>query len=228
MSFRKLLKMVDNRSKDSVFGYIRQSGDTSEHTAIPMMIQYCCLKYYFVTEYFSKIKCGNLLKVNNDPRIVIRTGDNHLSANSVFGNIAIDLNNNSIKKYVWKFKIISMTGTMYIGIDSLDYKTEINRAFSSIAYHKCNKPFYAFGFAGCVAIYHSKRDNYFEASGTSSVDGDIITMELNAEKRTLRFYRDDVDLGIIRNIRLEKYWMAVSIFSKDTSIQLLKYQEICQ
>ena len=67
-SFKKLLKMVDDRSKDSVFGYIRQSRDISNDAAIPMMIQYCCLRYYFLNEYFTK--CGDKSIINESSTIV--------------------------------------------------------------------------------------------------------------------------------------------------------------
>ena len=98
MSFQQLLKMADNRSKDSVFGYIRQSRKNINDTAIPTMIQYCCLKYYFINEYFTK--CGDDLKISQNGKIVSKP-DNVYRFQSVYGNVLIDIDNISISKYVW-------------------------------------------------------------------------------------------------------------------------------
>ena len=90
MSFQKLLKLVDDRSKDSVFGYIRQSRKNTDDTAIPMMIQYCCLKYYFINAYFTK--CGDGIQINETGNIV----------SSFISNIIMQKKNRqNIQKYLF-------------------------------------------------------------------------------------------------------------------------------
>ena len=118
-SFQKLLKMVDYRSKDCVFGYIRQSCDKSKATQIPMMIQYCCLKYYFVYEYFTK--GGVNLKFSDDKQSVTSIAENRwtFKCHAAFGNIIIDTSNKCIIKYKWTIKILEMFGGIFFWNNSI-------------------------------------------------------------------------------------------------------------
>ena len=101
MSFKKLLKVVDDPSKDSVFGYIRQSRLESKDSAIPTMIQYCCLKYYFINEYFSK--CSAKLKLNCSKKMITSRGGS--GNNRAYGNVVIDLDNKLVTRYKWTIQI---------------------------------------------------------------------------------------------------------------------------
>ena len=123
MSFQKLLKIVDQRSKDSVFGYIRQSSKNKEreNNVIPMMIQYCCLRYYFVNEYFIK-PMNDVFEISENGKIIHKTDWKETKQASNYGNIVIDLNNEHIFIYKWKLKVQKLSGPFIVcvGIEAMD------------------------------------------------------------------------------------------------------------
>ena len=206
MSFQKLLKMVDDRSKDSVFGYIRQSRDTSKDAAIPMMIQYCCLRYYFINEYFSKH--GNNLTISDNGQIVtaLESGLNS-KHNSAHGNIIIDPTNEYITQYEWKIQLLKFRGG-YFGIapfeSSSDSGYKLGLLGGTITNHK-----EIYGYAG--RIYQN----------------DTISMVFNVTDKSLSFHHNGTDLGNIPyTIDMKrKYKMIVTLFTKNQSVQMLQYKE---
>ena len=213
MSFQKLLKLVDDRSKNSVFGYIRQSRDDAEQMAIPMMIQYCCLKYYFINEYFKK--CGDNLRISNNPKIVTSiektwTFEKHFAT----GNIVIDPANESITKYVWTIRVLELVylGDIYFGIKPLDdsyndscmYRLELSEGRIKIGFHGCNVGF-----------------------GNNCAKNDILIMSFNVKNETLVFHHNAKNLGNIPyEIDMErKYRMIVNLYGDGSSVELVRYQE---
>ena len=50
------VKLIDQKPKDLMFGYIRKSNEDISYTTTPMMIKYICLLYYYlISEQF--VKC---------------------------------------------------------------------------------------------------------------------------------------------------------------------------
>ena len=208
MSLIKLLKTVDNRSKDSVFGYIRQSRDESKDAAIPTMIQYCCLKYYFINEYFSK--CCIDLRISNNGRVVKSTDSGcQYREHSAFGNIIVNPSSKCITEYKWTVKLLELTGGGYFGLNPLNCPDAANS--------------YGLGLSRGSVWGNRICQSY----STGSVKNDIISMVLNVKNKTLSFHRNGKDLGNI-NCEIDmnrKYRMSVTFYKTDSCAQLLKYEE---
>ena len=211
--------MVDDRSKDSVFGFIRQSRHKTHDTAIPMMIQYCCLNYYFINEYFTK--CGDNLKISDDGKIVSKQRNLYGKIVSVYGNAMIDIDNISTSKYVWTIKI-GGEETCYFGIDSSNKKW-INGDFTD-----WDNPNAYYAYNMTAARYATNED--YLPYGEVCDDGDIVKMELDARNKTLKFYRNGTDLGCIpQTIISGKYHMALCFqyprIRKKVVYEILDYEE---
>ena len=217
MSFQKLLKMVDTRSKDSVFGYIRQSRENADDTAIPTMIQYCCLKYYFINEYFTK--CGDKLQINDNGKIV-SSMFNDDTTGSAHANIMIDPQNASIIKCKWNIKILKMYGNCYFGIDSSN-NPKTNEDFTSFfnSDHNC------YAFAMLSGDFAALPDTY-KKYGERCCNCDVIRMELDVTNQTLKFYRNGKDLGDgpLKVDVSKKYHMAIA-FHIGGCFEIVGYDE---
>ena len=199
--------MVDDRSKDSVFGYVRQSQDTSKDAAIPMMIQYCCLRYYFLNEYFTKQ--GSNLKISNIGQIVTSIGWGSNCVNhSAFGSIIIDPANKCIIQYEWKIKLLEFGGGGYFGI------VPLNSSFVGG---------YKLGLWSGTITSEEGTKRY----GGHCYTNDIISMVFNVTHATLSFHHNGTDLGNIPyTIDIGgKYKMIVSLYYNNSSVQILQYKE---
>ena len=208
MSFKKLLKMVDDGSKDSVFGYIRQSCKESGKASIPMMIQYCCLRYYFLNEYFSK--CGINMKISDNGHVVraIRRSEH---VDSAIGKFIVDLRNDLVTEYKWTIKLLKLTAGGRFGLVSENYCK---------FHYVCG-----LGFSSGTIIGHSCVIP--EAYGKGCVKNDIISMVLNVKSQTLSYHHNGRNLGDIA-VKIDKktnYKMAVTLYQTDSVVQLVRYQE---
>ena len=96
--YRKL-NSIDNRTKDSVFGYIRLMERELSFDNIPDLISFLILLYYYHNEYFAKY--GEQVKVSNDNMII--TNLIQYPRCTVYGNTWIDTNIPQIA--IWKLKI---------------------------------------------------------------------------------------------------------------------------
>ena len=114
-----------------------------------------------------------------------------------------------------------------IGIDASN-KKYINDDFSSRYNNKCY--FYAYYDKG--PKYSHKCSYNGESYGKLWEASDTIKMELNTNKKTLKFYVNNVDQGIaFDEVDFEnntKYNMAIFLYQKNDSIQLIDFQQIYQ
>ena len=223
MAFCNLLKIADQRSKDTVFGYLRELQNMVDPDySTPQQIEYCCLEYYLSKEVFTER--GDNMTINQTMDMVTNAAK---ADNTAYGSIIIDPSNqdNKISEYKWDFKFLTVEPRfVYIGLDSSD-KENINTSF---VYPADNKHiFYGFATDGwfdwqidygtglkCVKYGEKCRKN------------DKITMILNIKDATLRYEKNGKDFGIVgTKINLEKkYHLAVNIYTKDQSVQIVDFQ----
>ena len=67
MSTLKALKTANKDINLTIFGYTREHHDAFLIN-IPKMICYLCMAYYYIPEFFDKIKHGKLAKISEDKR----------------------------------------------------------------------------------------------------------------------------------------------------------------
>ena len=124
--------------------------------------------------------------------------------------------------YKWIFKILTcLDDTIYIGIDSSN-KKYINSDYG----HHCREcDMYSFG-QGNIYHEHLFSSNHY---GTKIKEKEIIIMEINTQKQTLKYYTNDKDHGIAaENIDFinNSYHLAIGLYDKEDSVQLKKFEQI--
>ena len=225
MALARLLKFVDQRSKDTVNGYLRELQNMVDRDySTPPQVEYCCLAYYLRDEYFTK--CGDRMRINEEKDTATNTDG---EPQTVYGSILIDPTNDEILEYKWEIELLECQGQYaYIGLDSSD-KQCLNTNFA--AYLRNKHVFYGYatdGFfdwqehygGGLTAVV-----SYGRLDHGSRVH-ETITMVLNIEDASLRYYRNGKDLGVVKpSIKLDlKYYFAVMIRTKGQSVKIVDFQ----
>ena len=217
----------DEEEKYLISGYyrtIRQMGykDTAYYNTPPLVVHLTIL-YHYIAEYFAK--CGYTITINQ-ARDTIDRNNGHNTGCTAYGNV--DINSSTKAIYKWKFEILSNPRWEIItfGIDSSNQKF-INSIFYVRGTH--NNSFYAYetrnGGGGTITSDDNKRFWY----GQLSKEGDIVTMELDTINRTIKFYHNTFDLGIMYdNIDLDNnktYNMAICLFENEQSVKLTYFSQ---
>ena len=124
------LRDIDIKFKQIVEGYIGiQEKQTADKLMIPDAIKYLCLEYYLLQEYFDSFPVSQtILKVIDEKY--------KMQGKIIYGNVrTININDESIAKYIWKFKILSFPSQsdghlMYVGLRA---EMPLNSRFASRA-----------------------------------------------------------------------------------------------
>ena len=135
----------DPETEYLVSGYIRgmQQLFPSNRTfyIIPEIINYECLKFYFVPEQF--VKCGSKMKIRDNNMVVAYDAFNSYPYQTAYGSRSI--NGNNLKyNYCWIFKISRNGNGTFIGISSAK-EIDVERG---IEHQKNNDEFYAYSDGG--------------------------------------------------------------------------------
>ena len=100
MSVKRFLDKVSARDKDCVFGYFRENVKKLKMLSVPMLVQYCCLQFYF--EYDEFDKCSKNIEIIGKHRDKIQLGQIVSSLwTTTYGKIEIIGN----MIYEWTFKV---------------------------------------------------------------------------------------------------------------------------
>ena len=106
MSTLKQFQQIDDLTKIKISGYIREYEKNNQNmTVIPMMIQYIIMMYYWINEKFNKH--GKSLQIDKNSKIVsvkYNPIDKWFKYNTVYGDIIINDDDESIAKYKWSIK----------------------------------------------------------------------------------------------------------------------------
>eukprot|EP01084_Bolivina_argentea_P244879 410141_1 len=206
----------ETRNELLVFGYVRIQTIKCKCDQIPADVMNLCFLWYHVNSYF--IECGDSCHINKNRNIVKHIGPSQ--RNSCYGSIVMPSISHVNIEYKFRIKILTAIDAICIGMDSADC-AHINSDFAgqtetyNYAYFNMNGQQYNWNLGMTSASIY----------GEPYVEGNIITMCYNPFHATLRFKRNDVDQGIIKNIyanKNHKYRLAVylGMFS-GTELELL-------
>ena len=188
MSLKQLLNIVTDHDKMCTFGFIREQQKQLNLIAVPMMIQYCCLKYYFEFDQFEK--CGSKMQIIGENKMKVEIKESGSGWNTAYCAFLLDpaLNQNVI--YEWKFKIGDAWNC--IGIQS-SYDSLDQYLFGWGTVTNTNKVYglHSNGFLYVGENYIGTTDKFGE--------GDEITMVMNMRDETLSFRKNSRNLEISLN-----------------------------
>ena len=205
------MDLSDEGTRVLLFGYSRQIQKEIQHI-IPDTVIIICLSYYYINEYFADAP-GDY-SVDKTGQIIEKV-NNVLNRSSCYGFKEIKSLNAGI--YTWKFRLNGKYTSMYIGITS--------------KYEKLKEDFWNMydGYNYCITSTGRKKScgkgSDYYTNGYAA--GDIIKMELNLNKKTLKYYKNDHDQGVAySNIKcgeLINYKMAISFLHKKSKLTLLNF-----
>ena len=231
---RQLLKVINDKNKLIIFGYIRQCQDNlfvkeqtiSSYYNISELIIHLCLYFYF------------------------RDWD-EFDKNNKSKNIIIDNNKKSIKQIVnnWGWHSISLSNIVNKGIHRWIFEINKNNldCWELIGIWKCNKCQFVFensfdsigvdtGYCWCMSqgalVDPNSPGTRLKDYGstiteinTNNNHNNIIQMILNFDQLTLSYIIKGVDYGVaFDNIEQTEYKAAVTLASKDSKLTLKSYE----
>ena len=208
----KRLKTANKQFKYSVFGYLRDH-EKKQSINIPEMIKYICLNYYLLTEKFTKH--GDAMSLN-ESKDTVQKNDNIDVVNSVYGDVPIDIKDESIIEYEWKFKIEGDLSLWFgIGIDSSN-KEWINADFA--AKYSNKSQFYAWEIIGSAGkAYMFPKPEVIPDPKTLKLERGYdhnesdqtvnMTLTLNTQNQSLRLEFDDKEIKCHENITWQSHWI---------------------
>lgn len=224
------IKLVDQKTKDLVAGFIRNSEqEFNENAIIPSSITTICTLFYYLGEFFAD--CGKNMVIENEMKILKIAAPRHWKVvrNTGYGNVNINNEYNCI--YSWTLKLVALDSfNTYIGIDSSD-KEYIDDNFSSGQ----NNTYYLITSRGVKSYQVSKVD---ETHGSGSYGremeaGDVIKMEINTKDTTMEVWINNQSQGIaFKDIAFDEveYHFAISLCTNEanfaTCVELVDFKQI--
>ena len=176
----------------AVYGYVRQEA-TQIEMEIPEDIMNICLLWYHIKSFF--FKAGNACKLDKDKTRVEYSQSNR--ANCCYGSIVMPSISTKDIEYKFKLKIILGGRHIAVGLDD----AECQHTDADFAGQETTKNYAYYGKKGTLfshdtGVLLENGKVYGEAFDT----GDFITMCYNPCKRTLAFYKNDVNQGVIEDV----------------------------
>ena len=239
MSFIKQLKqIIDDNTKHSVFGYIRRI-EKSNHffCAIPVMIHYLCLQYYFYGEYFQK--CGDDIIISDDHRSIEKKADAAENwSNTSYGNMWFESSIDQTAE--WIFKIDKMppnvSNCFMLGFRTADHDVNAH-CFIEEELNESNQIYYFADTPG-DSIHSSAGLYEFQNLFTEWADidtafwqeNDEFTVTLDTHKRVIQFKairgssERIYEINFIKRSRDIKYKLVISLKYPQTKIRLIDFK----
>lgn len=227
------LKSIEQKSKDIVSGYIRQSQfvfkTDNPYYIIPPLVHYLCIGYYHISEFF--MTKSERVTLNDDKTIITyNSKEGYVTA---YGNVHINVSDKSI--YTWTFKILyNGIDEIHIGIDTINPQQDDDKLFCE-GNTRNSDDFYAAG----AEFYHFADDR--EETTTTTYEevpyfhnNGIISMEFNCVDKSLNYcFIDDKDkneeikfgYNCIELDMNRTYRMAIGCGWINDCVQLLKFEE---
>lgn len=227
--FFKQIKFIEQKDKDAVSGYVHKSQTQlpvdQPYYTIPSLIIYGILYYFYDPERFDE--CCKGLELNEDKTIVTHTASTG-DWKSVYGKTSIPADSKYI--YEWQFKILQRPGNGYghhlFGIHSFTNTNKIiDNDFSCSLMHK-NSGFNESEFyAICDTGDKYNNREYDIQFGAKWEAGDVITMILDMNKRTLSYRRNKSDFGVAFEdmVFYGETFMAIAMGKNGLSIELTSF-----
>ena len=199
--FQKL-NSIDNRVKDSVFGYIRVKEKQLSLDNIPALISYITLNYYYHNEYFAKH--GKQVKLSNNNMTVTKQEiieDREEYENTTYGNTWIDSTIPQIARWTLRFDIEISSAGLTVLLLSNDNRLDEECCKAD------DEPYYGFDSSG--TLFYDVDD-----ADCSANEGDTdiylnpgqFSIILNTRNKTICLEKDDSSevIWIFKNIETGK------------------------
>ena len=212
MTALEVLKKADEKTQFTVFGYIREQQDSLSMN-IPENITYSCMGYYFIPEYFDKIKYTDLVNLSDDKMRITYLGKHDWHPNEdnfVQGHQEIK----SIAKVVcvWTLKIDKFDPGLFGSV----------MTFGVVSTKNDNR----------MCGFNNNHLNWQKNKSEHVKTGDIIKVKLDltvSNGRLSCIVNDEerritaAPYGISDDV---KYRMALKILNESDCVSLLEYQEL--
>ena len=217
----KLLSKIDERTKLSVHGWIRNKEKTLKLRNIPSMVNAICILYFRDDEVF-EINHDNM-KVSENKKTITKISDNWGWTSCSYGLNAI--NSNSDMTYQWDLNIKNPEGKeagIVVGIAS---RTKSFRDVWTCTLAPGDL-MYLYGNWGHVCDRRDVDKEY----GTGISDGNgKISIHLDLKLGQLSFSVNDVNQGIaFENIKKNQdiqYRLVVSLFYVGASVEIINFHK---
>ena len=128
------LTKVDDMSKFTIFGYIRNAENVLSNelfSIIPKNIYLIILAFYVdLLDAFNSNLCNKDITISNDNKNITNNNKSDKILKTCYGKKIISSMKNGT--YIWKIKILNIDGHAYIGIDNANAQfIESNFSFSN-------------------------------------------------------------------------------------------------
>ena len=202
------MSKVDNRTKYSVYGWIRKAEKDLNLCHIPLMISNTVILYFQNRDTFGKIQ-KNIIKSKDDTRINLAKIGKFAEWYGGVGSIQIDSNNPC--KYQWDLNVYTSSGRCVIGITSL------NNLNDNICTGIWNEKGIHYLHCGRATVWRKESESDYGCwveYGTSFEKGKV-SIHLDLKKKEIRYSLNDKDDGIayenIKTGKDVKYRLTVSL-----------------
>ena len=189
MSSLKKLKAVGKRSKYCVFGFIRESELLLKLSTIPRLINFLCLSYFHIKDFFLKARKPEFI-ISNDGLQIKNINGCRYDCHSIYLNEWIHSESKVIA--VWTLKMGANDSV--IGLSSSDTMIENDFTFHG------KKPNYAVGSHGVGYINSLKDDKYNERCNggyNNFFEDDIVRFILDLKHGNICMAINDQDVIIL-------------------------------
>ena len=232
MASLKQAKMIDQETKDLIFGYVRKANDSLSST-IPVMINYICLLYYYlVPEKFIKCssECMQIASSENDGRTndIVRMKDG-CGWSNMHGNVIINPTENPKVTAAWRVKIDA--DLCVIGIHSMygddttcygdAYTANIDEETGNMTQTRMSPNYGWQGDLKTIISHINKKRGMDEFKR-----GDMIEMRLDLSEKTLRFQKNNKETNIVFNnidISANYHLMIRTTADSESSFQIIDF-----
>eukprot|EP01084_Bolivina_argentea_P203414 347442_1 len=231
---------------------VLKSSDCALFQNIPESIILTCIEYYQIGDYFEF--AGDCVEISDDKTTIVKLNDASWS-NSSYGTYISSIGNSICKWdiKIHKAKPYQVNGSyLALGISSIgnsickwDIKIhkakpyQVNGSYLALgissgmsldtSFIRIKSKGYHYGYGGWQGVTlktsHCWGKEYGEPYGTN----DVVSIELNLKNRTVTFYKNQQNQGVAyTDVRIDHsigYRLAVSMYAKGTSVEILKFRE---
>ena len=234
----KFLKQINDRTKMSVFGYIREMQTKLTLPEIPMVICYLCLAYKSHADYFdpddeNELRSDTRAKLSKDrltlTNVKTRT-EEYDNALHGYGHQIIPSNKNIVA--TWKVKVNSVSKVIH-SLNDDEWRSGIQFHFFTLL-DDYDYGHNIFGFesswVGRTYVQLSLTENLEECNCDYDIAGvgDILTIVLDTnEKRVLVKINDSAFHHVFKNIPIGdtvNYRLAVKLPYKGDSVSIIDFE----
>ena len=228
MNMETQWKGADDKTKLSVLGYTRRIMNKLKGWNVPLSIQYYCISYYYLTDYFTEH--GDNITINDDGNIAKGKTKRH-RRNTVYGNEIIDfdsIDKNSKHVWKWRFQISQLncdSPGFWIGINDADPKilndAVMNYGDISHSYLCTNK--------GRVLIHGGNQENVIAWNSNAIIEMKVTGFRHGYFGSEMSFKIDsggNTGTKLFEYIEEGKYSLAVVISEQGQKIEILDFEHI--